>query len=424
VFSSQDGDLSLVTAEAITKFDDERGIELLVAALRSDDELKRISAAVALGGIGDARARNSLLEILDQRGHRERWRAADALAAIGDERAVGELLSLFSHTDEFVRERAAEALLKIPGESLAAGLLKSLSHEDGGVRKRAIRVVGYYSNTDGVLEELLRLASSDPLDELRREASDARFRFYRKLRYFNRETGALDRAEEIGREISLEDTRAFIAHEVKNAIVPLRIYAQLLIESMSGDSDLEKAPELANRIIKQTDRAYDVVTQIVDYSRPFAPKFERADVNHLLSEATNEVREQCAQSKICIREELGRVAPVSIDRIDMAQALQNILLNAVQSMEGGGTLSVTSRQDGARVVVDISDTGKGVKAEDLPRVFDLGFTTKAGQHGSGIGLARVRRIVEEEHAGAVRMANNVDRGATVSVFLPQAPRED
>jgi HEAT repeat protein len=424
LFGEQVGGISVPTAEVLAQIGDERTIETLVAALKSPDEWRRISAAVALGEIGDARGAGTLLEVLAEKGHRERWRAVVALAGVGDERAVPELLSLFDHSEEFVRERAAKALHTIPGRALVAGLLKSLSHEDVSVRRLAASVVGYYTDSDQVLEALLRLASADPIDGVRREADEARFKFYRKLGYLNQNTSALDRAEEIGRERAMEDTRAFVAHELKNAIVPLRIYAQLLIESMSGsDSSDGKPADYANRIIKQTDRAYDIVTEIIDYTKPLAPKLERTDMNELVSEIVNEIREKCAQSDIRVRYDPGQIGPVNIDRALVGQALRNVLLNAIEAMESGGTLAVATRQDGGKVVIAVSDTGIGVRPEHLGRVFDLGFTTKGERHGAGIGLPIVRRIVEEGHAGRVRIVNNPGDGATIFVDIPMARGE-
>jgi two-component system sensor histidine kinase AtoS len=97
-------------------------------------------------------------------------------------------------------------------------------------------------------------------------------------------------------------------------------------------------------------------------------------------------------------------------------ALMNILLNAYQAMSGGGTVAITSApEDDKRVTVSISDTGPGIPAEDIDRVFAMYYTTKP--EGSGVGLPLVRRIVEL-HDGDIEIQSTVGRGTTVVIRLP------
>jgi signal transduction histidine kinase len=106
---------------------------------------------------------------------------------------------------------------------------------------------------------------------------------------------------------------------------------------------------------------------------------------------------------------------VSVDRDQILQVLQNLFLNAVEAMPSGGTLRVAARREGAEVLVSVSDTGPGIRPEDLPSIFEPYFSTKEG--GTGLGLAIADRIVRE-HGGRIEAASPPGEGATFTVRLP------
>jgi hypothetical protein len=125
-----------------------------------------------------------------------------------------------------------------------------------------------------------------------------------------------------------------------------------------------------------------------------------------------------------ISKKWGQGARALVDSSLVGQAVRNVILNAIEAMEGGGELTVATRQEVDRVIVAISDTGPGFKPEHLSRVFELGFTTKLGKRRAGVGLALVRRIVEQGHNGRVSITNNPGGvGATVTIGLPVAGEE-
>jgi len=111
------------------------------------------------------------------------------------------------------------------------------------------------------------------------------------------------------------------------------------------------------------------------------------------------------------------IKDVSIDTDRISQVFLNLYLNAIESMEQGGTLCIDSSLDekSGKVTIVISDTGAGIKREDLVHVFDPYFTTK--QSGTGLGLAIVHRIIEA-HRGEVRIDSEPGKGTTVTIFLP------
>ncbi|MCI0699149.1 ATP-binding protein [candidate division KSB1 bacterium] len=239
------------------------------------------------------------------------------------------------------------------------------------------------------------------------------------------ESPALVVVERVGREKALEETRAFIAHEIKSAIGPLKGFAKLLSESLTqSDLKRDKLAKYVQQILKQSDVAYEVVNRYLDYSMPFTPKLKLTDINQLLMECLNEVGAECARNHIEISKQFGQIDEVSIDHELMAQALRNVLLNAIEAMGHGGKMIVATRQEKDQVFVTISDTGPGIKPEHLSRIFELGFTTKLGKHGAGVGLALARRIIEEAHGGRISLMNNPDgAGVIASIMLPTGKKE-
>jgi len=239
------------------------------------------------------------------------------------------------------------------------------------------------------------------------------------------ETPARAMAEKIGREKALEETRAFIGHEIKSAIGPLRLAAKLLYKSL-GQPEINKDKLIAytRQILDQTVVAYEVVNRYNDLTKPLAPILWPVDVNKLLAENLEAIQTACADQNIEIVRQLGHIPKVLVDRELLTQALWNVLWNAIEAMERGGKLTVATHQEGNQVVVTISDMGRGFKPEHLGRVFEVGFTTKLGKQGVGLGLALARRIIADAHNGQITIANNHDGiGATVSIKLPMANKE-
>ena len=104
----------------------------------------------------------------------------------------------------------------------------------------------------------------------------------------------------------------------------------------------------------------------------------------------------------------------------MSQVLMNLFLNAFAAMEAGGTLRVSlARQDDRMIRISVSDTGAGIRKEDLPRAFDPYFTTKPS--GTGLGLPIVQKIVEA-HGGEILLASEPGQGTTATVLLPTQSR--
>jgi HEAT repeat protein len=421
----EDSGVRFSAAGALGQVGGEGAVAALIETLRDESSDVRRSAADALGGLGARSAIEPLLEALKDEDSSVRMHTAEALGQLSGERAVAALLGVLKDEDSYVRSSAAEALGQMTNDVLSRGLVKALSGNNDFVRRKAAEVVGYYTNSEQVLKELSRLAATDPRSAVRTAASEAQDRFYRKLQYIGEVIPALPIAVEVGREQALEETRAFIAHEIKSTIGPLRMMAQILDENLSlahpNTSDLT---DITKRILKQTEKAYEVVNQYVDYTRPLTLTLLPTDLAALLGDVLDEFRVECLKRNIEIVQTLEPVPRADVDRTLIAQVLRNIILNAVEAMGRDGKLSAGVGQTNGFIVIRVSDTGQGIKAEHKPRLFELGFTTKLGKNGAGIGLALSRRIVGEAHNGRIEISNNPDgKGAVVTIELPLVREE-
>lgn len=215
---------------------------------------------------------------------------------------------------------------------------------------------------------------------------------------------------------------AGVAHEVRNPLHAIRGASELL--EMSLPADHAGRPYLET-IGSEIDRADRIIEEVLDYSR--APRLELApiDVNRAVRDYLP-LLEIPAGVRVVLDFMQG-LPTVLADEFKLKQVLANLINNAKEAMKGEGTLRLSTGLDPGPadaetpdnvgyVRIDISDTGSGVAAADLPRIFDLRFHTKK-RTGTGLGLSICRKIVES-HQGFIKVMSVPGQGATFSVYLP------
>lgn len=206
---------------------------------------------------------------------------------------------------------------------------------------------------------------------------------------------------------------AGVAHEIRNPLSSIKGFATYFRARFEPGS---KDHELAEVMIGEADRLNRVVSELLELTRPSELRLADTDPAELLGHALKLVEGDCRSRGIDVRTRLEGAPPVPLDADRMLQALLNLLLNAVQSMPGGGVLTVSAQTVRDRLELRVADTGCGISRDDLERVFDPYFTTK--NQGTGLGLATVRTIVEA-HGGRVRIASEPGRGTEVTLDLPR-----
>jgi signal transduction histidine kinase len=213
---------------------------------------------------------------------------------------------------------------------------------------------------------------------------------------------------------------AGVAHEVKNPLNSMRLWLEnLKISLPEGDA----LPQQAVRVLdSEIDRLDTVVKRFLDFTRPPDMHQEETNLKELFEEvlAVEQPQIEKANVKVVTRFNAD-VPPVMVDRQLLKQALMNLLVNAVDAMPEGGRLSVSMERRGEMAGIEIEDTGRGIAPENVPRIYQLFFTTKPG--GSGIGLASAFRTVQLLN-GSIDFKSEVGRGTTFRIELPLARQSE
>jgi len=225
---------------------------------------------------------------------------------------------------------------------------------------------------------------------------------------------------------------AGLAHEIKNPLSTMAINLALMEEDLGkGRADeltaREKRLEKRLRTLqREIGRLETIVEDFLRYARGGDINRAPQDLAQLVREALEFVEPEDSQLGIRHHAELPVGLPlVMLDAGAFRQALLNLFVNARQAMPTGGELIVRLRREGNYVELSVTDTGVGMKPEDLERCFDVYFSTKRG--GTGLGLSTTRRIVDQ-HDGTITVISEVGRGTSFSILLPlvveiHAPRE-
>lgn len=208
---------------------------------------------------------------------------------------------------------------------------------------------------------------------------------------------------------------AGLAHELKNAFVPVKTLVQILRERYPQ----EELGELATRELGRID---SLLSQILRLASPGPTQHQPVQVHNLLAYTLRLLQPQVSEKRITIKTSCeARADKVMGIEAQLQQVLMNLVMNAVEAMECGGTLSLITRETflpertGPALCLQIQDTGPGMSPETLARLFTPFFTTKP--NGTGLGLSITRRIIED-HRGRIEVQSALGQGTTFSIILP------
>lgn len=231
---------------------------------------------------------------------------------------------------------------------------------------------------------------------------------------------------------SLGTLAAGMAHEIKNPLVSIKTFTQLLPERYEDPDFRETFFSLVGSEVKRIDR---IVNQLLRFSRPAKPNLVPTRLHEVIDSALNLMGQQLRKNNIRLNRSFN--APDDSIRADgdqLSQALINFFLNAIEAMGEGGTLTVgtssahngsfaaTLRDDHSapHVIVTIHDTGGGIPADSLPHIFDPFFTTKS--QGTGLGLSVAHGIIHE-HGGMIDVKSDPVQGTTFAIVFPLIQKE-
>ncbi len=208
---------------------------------------------------------------------------------------------------------------------------------------------------------------------------------------------------------------AGVAHEVNTPLAGITSYTQLLRGQLE-----EKDPrqQVLEKIEKQSFRAAKIINGLLNFSRSSGTEFERVDVNKALADVLSLLEHQLDGSKIRVRRELTSELPsIRGNENRVQQVFFNLVLNARDAMPSGGWLTVATSCENDTVVVELHDTGHGIRREHIKRIYDPFFTTKGIGKGTGLGLSVSYGIVQE-HGGAIFVDSAPGQGTTFRVTFP------
>jgi hypothetical protein len=208
---------------------------------------------------------------------------------------------------------------------------------------------------------------------------------------------------------------AGVAHEVNTPLAVISTYAQMLAKQVSGDDQKSK---LLEKIAKQTFRASEIVNSLLNFSRTSPTEFVDVDLNRVIRETLTLVEHQLQKASVEVKLSLDpSLAPVKGNSGKLQQVFLNLFLNARDAMERGGILAVKTWETNGTAHLDVADTGQGIAPENLARIYDPFFTTKAAKKGTGLGLSVTYGIIRE-HGGAIEVESEPGFGTRFHVELP------
>jgi PAS domain S-box-containing protein len=318
------------------------------------------------------------------------YTADEALQRTARERLLGRnygpderpLLECGRASEESGRHQVELNLERATGEAFAASLTMTPIRAGGG------QLLGYL----GVIKDLT-----------------AERRNQEELRQMQERLAHNEKIAALGR------MAAQVAHEVKNPLAGLRLYSLHLKTKLTGkiaDSEMT----LIDKIIAVVNHLSDTAEQILNFARPITLAPRRAGVNGLITDVVELLEPQLGSNKIELRLNLAQPEIyASFDESAMRSTLINLMLNSIQAMPAGGTLTVTPCRNGGGLQIEVADTGSGMTDEQVKSMFEPFYTTKS--QGLGLGMSYARKVVEL-HGGAIEVESRVGKGTNIKITMP------
>ena len=242
---------------------------------------------------------------------------------------------------------------------------------------------------------------------------------------FNRMTNELltqkERLLQAERVAAWRELARRLAHELKNPLFPLQLTVENLVRARSQSPEQfdEVFRESASTLLAEISNLKKIIGRFSDFSKMPHPQPQTVQVNEILTGIVQLFQAQLqapGRAPIACKLELDpTLAPIAADAELLHRAISNLVLNAMDAMPQGGTLTLRSRGDDGKAVIEVADTGTGLTPEECERVFTPYYTSK--QHGTGLGLAIVQSVVSD-HNGRISVRSEPGQGTTFIIELP------
>jgi PAS domain S-box-containing protein len=205
-----------------------------------------------------------------------------------------------------------------------------------------------------------------------------------------------------------------VAHEIKNPLNLINITAQRFEKEFVPDSDKEEYYQLIKSMRQEVTRAAEIVNQFLKFARP--PKIQKmeTELRELIDDIRNSFGSAAIKNNINFSCECENIRAF-IDREQFSRALINLIQNAFDALVNGGSVSLKAYIADSKIVIEISDSGKGIAPEEIDKIFDIYFTTKPS--GSGLGLSIASQIISA-HQGILKVKSEIQRGTVFTIEMP------
>lgn len=241
---------------------------------------------------------------------------------------------------------------------------------------------------------------------------------------------------------SLGNLVAGVAHEINNPVgamysatdVSRRSVEKMIniieesttVDEVKSNKKYQQAVEILQNNLKTASTASDRVATIVQSLRTFArldeADFQEADIHECL-DSTLTLIDHKLKNRVSVVKDYGEVPIINCYVSELNQVFMNVLINASQAIEEKGTIRIKTKADKKQVYIEISDTGVGISSEQLPKLFDPGFTAKGVGVGVGLGLSICYNIIQK-HKGEISVKSEKGKGSTFKISLPINPDSD
>ena len=211
---------------------------------------------------------------------------------------------------------------------------------------------------------------------------------------------------------------ANIAHEIRNPLTSVGGFARRLAKNMAEDT---REKDYANIIIAEVNRLEKILKNVLSFSREGIPNLTENDLSDVIDRVLLMNEYLFREKSIVINKSFAGLPKFYFDKDMIIEVLENIFLNAIDSMAGGGRLTITTEKASgpgeSDVIIRIQDTGVGISAEQMEMIFEPFYTTKAAEQGTGLGLSITKKILDSL-GGTVEIESELGKGSVVSVCLP------
>lgn len=223
--------------------------------------------------------------------------------------------------------------------------------------------------------------------------------------------------ERVERLAGLGRLAAGVVHELNNPLTVVTMYTEMMLDDARTGGPLAGELEKLRAIAEATQRVQRFMRDLTSYARPGMDKREPVDLNELVEKAERLCKPALKEADAALVNRLGTVPRIPGNRTSLEQVLVNLITNAAESIDGGGTITVSTSAEGGAARIEVRDTGGGMTPEVAARCMEPFFTTQPRGKGTGLGLPIAAGIVAR-HAGSLTFESAPGRGSVFVVKLP------